>query len=231
MKSPAHRRARRALLLFAVCACGGARIVEFNAQPRRICAGDTVRMTFKTRCTPHLLAVRHGGTAADTTAYVLVAEKGGKTATSPMDVVTFSPAATPVLAFDTDLLGRDSLVARDSLSPEVWPDLVRLDDVFAESGRELVIRHAGKQDVVGGVLLGVDPAGPPSRIASRRAARLRTSSSPSPARTRSSRAATRSRSPPWPRAPWPWPHRPCPRTPARSGRRPGDPVGSPGRGG
>ena len=113
-----------------------------------MCAGDTVRLTFKTRGTPYLLAVRHGTATADTTSYVLVVEAGGKRAYSPVDVVTFSPAAQPALAFDTDLLGRDSIAARDTLSAETWPDALRLDRVFADSGRALVVRHAGKEALV-----------------------------------------------------------------------------------
>jgi hypothetical protein len=134
-----------AVALIAAC---GPKISEFSATPRRICAGDTVRLTFKTRGTPHLLVVRHGTAVADTTSYILVAESRGKQAYSPMDVVTFSPAARPVLAFDTDLLGRDSLVASDTLRPETWPDVLRLGEVLADSGRPLVVRHGGKEGVV-----------------------------------------------------------------------------------
>jgi hypothetical protein len=133
------------LCLLAAC---GPRIAQFSATPRRVCAGDTVRLEFRTRGTPHLLAVRHGTAVADTTSYVLVAEARGKQASSPIDVVTFSPAARPSLAFDTDLLGRDSLVARDTLRPETWPDALRVDQVFADSGRVLVVRHGGKEDEV-----------------------------------------------------------------------------------
>jgi hypothetical protein len=141
-----RRAGPAAILLLAAC---GPKISEFAVTPRRVCAGDTVRMTFKTSGTPHLLAVRHGTATADTTSYVLVAEKGGKRAYSPMDVVTLSPNATPALAFDTDLLGKDSLVAADTLSPDVWPEALRLDEVFADSGRALMVSHAGKADVVG----------------------------------------------------------------------------------
>jgi hypothetical protein len=134
-----------ALVLLAAC---GPKISEFSATPRRVCAGDTVRMTFKARGTPHLLAVRHGTATADTTSYLLVAEARGKRAYSPADVVTFSRAAQPALAFDTDLLGRDSLVARDTLSADAWPDALRLDEVFADSGRAIVVRHGGEKDTV-----------------------------------------------------------------------------------
>jgi hypothetical protein len=140
-----RRGGHAVVLLLAAC---GPKITEFTATPRRVCLGDTVRLTFKTRGTPQLLAVRHGNATADTTSYVLVAEARGKRAYSPMDVVTFSPAARPSLAFDTELLGRDSLLARDTLSAETWPDALRLDQVLADSGRALVVRHGGRQDLV-----------------------------------------------------------------------------------
>ena len=126
----------------------GPKISEFTATPRRVCAGDTVRLAFKTRGNPHLLAVRHGTDVADTTSYVLVAEGRGKQAYSPIDVVTFSPSARPVLAFDTDILGGDSLVGRDTLGADTWPDALQLDDVSADSGRAIVVRHGGTEGVV-----------------------------------------------------------------------------------
>lgn len=134
-----------ALVVLAAC---GPKISEFSVTPRRVCAGDTVRFTFKTRGTAHLVAVRHGTATADTTEYHLVAEARGKQATSQADVVTFSPRAEPSLAFDVALLGQDSLVATDTLSPATWPDALRLGEVFADSGRVLLVRHAGKVDQV-----------------------------------------------------------------------------------
>lgn len=144
-RSPQRGMGCAGLLLLAAC---GPRISQFSATPRRVCAGDTVRLTFKTRGTPQLLAVRHGTAVADTTSYVLVAEARGKRAYSPVDVVTLSPAAQPALAFETDLLGRDSLVARDTLAADTWPDALRVDEVFADSGRVLLVRHSGKEDTV-----------------------------------------------------------------------------------
>jgi hypothetical protein len=107
-----------------------------------------VRLTFKTRGTPHLVTVRHGTPAADTTEYHLVAEARGKRATRRADVVTFSPRAEPSLAFDVAPLGQDSLVAVDTLSPATWPDALRLGELFADSGRVLLVRHAGREDQV-----------------------------------------------------------------------------------
>jgi hypothetical protein len=132
-------------LLLGAC---GPKINAFKVEPRRICAGDTVSITFKTRGQARLLAVRRGGTMADTTTYIIVAESHGKPAYRMADVVTFSPEAAPALAFNTDTLGKDSLIAVDTVSAEAWPDQVRLDEVVGESGRDLVVNHAGTQAVV-----------------------------------------------------------------------------------
>jgi hypothetical protein len=134
------------LLLLGAC---GPKINAFKVEPRRICSGDTVRITFRTRGQPHLLAVRRAGTMADTTTYIIVAEAHGKRAYRPADVVTFSPEAAPALAFTTDLLSEDSLIAVDTVSAEAWPDQVRLDEIVGESGRDLVVSHAGTEAVVG----------------------------------------------------------------------------------
>jgi len=141
------------LLLSLTAACAlvaacGPKISEFSATPRRLCAGDTVRLTFKTSGTPHLLSVRHGSAVADTTSYLLVAERRGKRAYSPIDVVTFSPNAQPALAFEIDIFGRDSLAGHDTLRADTWPDALRLDDVSVDSGRAILVRHGGTEDVV-----------------------------------------------------------------------------------
>ncbi len=127
----------------------GPKIQEFSVQPRRICLGDTVRVTFKTRGAPHLVSMRRSGPLADTTTYMIVAEARGKKAYSVMDVVTFLPGATPSLAFDTNLLGADSLIAHDSIRVETWPDFLRINDIFSDSGRKLVVRHGDREGVVG----------------------------------------------------------------------------------
>jgi hypothetical protein len=142
------RRSRWALGALILLGCGP-KVQEFKVEPRRVCVGDTVRITYKIRGTPHLLSVRHGGALADTTTYMIVAEARGKKAYSVMDVVTFLPAATPSLAFTTDTLGADSLIARDSIRAETWPDLLRINDIFSGSGRRLVVRHGNREGVVG----------------------------------------------------------------------------------
>jgi hypothetical protein len=115
-----------------------------------------VRIDFRTRGKPHLLATNRSGTLADTTMYKIVAEKGGKEAFNQMDVVTFSSDARPELSFDTDLLGEDSLIAVGTASAAAWPEAVRLDEVTGISDRPIVVSHAGKEVLI-------EPRGAPSR--------------------------------------------------------------------
>jgi hypothetical protein len=66
-----------------------------------------------------------------------------------MDVVTFLPGAAPPLAFDTEPLGTDSLIARDTLKADTWPDALTLADVSSPGGRKLVVQHGGREGIVG----------------------------------------------------------------------------------
>jgi hypothetical protein len=124
------------------------KIQEFIVEPRRICVGDSVRISFKTRGTPHLMTARRGGPVTDTTTYKIVAEAHGKTAYSTADVITYTPMSEPMLAFTTDTLGSDSLIGRDTLSSSTWPDFLRVEGVSGGSNRLLLVRHAGKEATV-----------------------------------------------------------------------------------
>jgi hypothetical protein len=133
-------------LLLGAC---GPKIKAFNVEPRRICAGDTVSITFKTRGQPRLLAVRRVGIVPETTRYIILAEAHGKKpAFLTADVVTLSPDSSLALSFPTDLLGEDSLIAVDTVSAEAWPDQVRLDEIVGDSVRALVVSHADTEALV-----------------------------------------------------------------------------------
>jgi len=124
----------------SLAACGP-KIQQFEVTPRRICAGTPVTISFKVRGSPHLTAARRGSGSSDTTTYTIVATARGDSAYSKMDVITFG--SDQVLAFATDMLGRDSLVARDTLAADAWSGM-QIADVFADSTRGLVLIHGGK---------------------------------------------------------------------------------------
>jgi len=125
----------------ATLAACGPKIQQFEVTPRRICAGTPVTISFKVRGAPHLTTVRRGTALSDTTTYTIVATARGDSAYSKMDVITFG--STQTLSFATDMLGRDSLVARDTLPADAWAGM-QIADVFADSTRGLVLIHGGK---------------------------------------------------------------------------------------
>ncbi|HEU5218233.1 MAG TPA: hypothetical protein VFU23_06215 [Gemmatimonadales bacterium] len=133
------------LLLFGC----GPDVTAFDVQPRRVCAGDTVHITWKVRGTPRVEAARRTEDSVDIIRYTLVAEAGGKRVSRAVDVITYTPGVPKVLVGGTNTLGKDSLVARDSAPAAPWHSLVRVGDVVSDSGRALRVRHAGREAVVG----------------------------------------------------------------------------------
>ena len=124
------------------------KIVAFDVQPGRVCGGDTVHITWKVRGTPHVQADRLTVDSVNLIRYTLVVESHGKKATSTRDVITFTPVPR-VLAANTDILGTDSLVARDSARAAAWHSMVQVGEVGSDSGRALLVSHEGREGVVG----------------------------------------------------------------------------------
>jgi hypothetical protein len=133
-------------LLLAGC---DPRVMDFDVQPRRACAGDSIHITWRVRGTPHLETARRTEDSVDIIRYTIVAESRKKKAFRALDVVTFRPGAPAALALRTEPLGADSLVARDSLRAAPWHGLLRVGDVVSDSGREILVRHAGVEALVG----------------------------------------------------------------------------------
>jgi hypothetical protein len=125
------------------------KIIDFDVQPRRVCAGDTVHTHWKVRGTPHLLADRLTVDSVDLIRYTIVAESHSKKASRAIDVITFTPGAPKILVAETVMQGTDSLVGRDSASAAVWHSLVQVGEVRSDSGRALRVRHGGREGVVG----------------------------------------------------------------------------------
>lgn len=127
----------------------GPKIQAFDIQPARVCAGDTVHITWKVRGTPRLEAIRRTKDSVDLIRYTLFAQSRGKEVFREIDVITFTPGTPKVLVAETAMLGTDSLVARDSAHAAVWHSLVLVGNVVSDSGRTLRVRHGGREGVVG----------------------------------------------------------------------------------
>jgi hypothetical protein len=134
------------LLLLAGC---DPKILTFDVQPRRVCAGDSVHISWKVRGTPHLETARRTEDSVEIIRYTIVSESHGKRAFSSKDVVTFTPAVPTVFVAETAMQGNDTLVARDSARTAVWHSLVQVGVVGTDSGRQLLVRHAGREGVIG----------------------------------------------------------------------------------
>lgn len=124
-------------------------ISEFDVQPRRACAGDTVQITWRVRGTPQVVAVRRTEDSVDLIRYTLLVESGGKQATRALDVITYTPGVPVTLSAPTVMRGRDSLGARDSIPPSIWHSLVRVGEVGSDSSRTLLVRYGNREGVVG----------------------------------------------------------------------------------
>ena len=135
-----------ASLLLAGC---DPKIMAFDVQPERVCGGDSVHISWKVRGTPHVLADRLTVDSVHIIRYTLVVQSHGKKATRTKDVITFTPGVPRVLVANTDMLGPDSLVARDSARAAVWHSLVEVGEVGSDSGRALRVTHEGREGVVG----------------------------------------------------------------------------------
>ena len=141
-------KAKWALLAVAFTAGCGPKVIAFDITPRFVCAGDTVRVSWKVRGEPQLLVSRRRTDSSDVMRYTLIVRSRGKSAYSDIDVLTFSPDAPVVLVAETSMLGSDSLMARDSAPAEAWNSLVRVGTVMADSGRALRVRHGGVEGVL-----------------------------------------------------------------------------------
>jgi hypothetical protein len=125
------------------------KIIAFDVRPGQVCAGDSVHVHWRVRGTPHVLTERLTVDSVNIIRYTLVVESHGKKESRVMDVITFTPGVPKVLVANTDMLGTDSLVARDSTRPAGWHSLVQVGEVGSDSGRALRVTHEGKEGVVG----------------------------------------------------------------------------------
>ena len=124
-------------------------IYAFEVQPTRACAGDSVHISWKVRGTPHLVTLRRSDDSGDIIRYTLIAESRGKQASRAVEVLTYIPGVPALMVGGADILGKDSLVARDSARTAPWHSLVRVGDVVSDSGRALRVRHGGREGLIG----------------------------------------------------------------------------------
>jgi hypothetical protein len=145
---------RYLLLVFSmpllILGCSKPSISSFSVTPRRICLGDTVSIRFKTKGEPRLTVVSRGGDPEDTTTYTLIAEKRNKRAFARQDVVRVRPGRPRDLLFMVTSARNDSIQALKTLSGDAWESSLRLNTIAATTGREVRVRHADREAILGG---------------------------------------------------------------------------------
>jgi hypothetical protein len=125
------------------------KIHQFSVTPAVTCLGDTVSVTFDVSGTPHLLTVDFENRGQPATRYIVVTERRGKRQQRIQDVEHYAGPPVDTLAFDTELLGTDSLRAGGSFPDTDWPAHLRIREVSTDAGRAVVVTHAGRSGQVG----------------------------------------------------------------------------------
>jgi hypothetical protein len=132
----------------ALAACGPA-IHRFAVTPSIACQGDTVSVTFDVRGTPRLLTLEFEHEGSPATRYILIAERRGRQQYRVQDVLHYAERPHDTVAFDTEVLGADSVRAVGTLRPEDRPTHVQIREAWTDAGRVVVVSHGGRSGPIG----------------------------------------------------------------------------------
>jgi hypothetical protein len=149
--------------LLALAVGCGPKISSFTVTPARACATDTVVIRYATHGTGELRVMpRRVGTATDTTRYLLVVTKNGKSIPRAQDVLVYKKSDTDTLVLGpTRRHGADSIRVQDTLRIDFWPTFIVIGEVTSASGRPVAITHNGKSAVAAVNQPAVELAGSP----------------------------------------------------------------------
>ncbi|MGB7290935.1 MAG: hypothetical protein WBD99_02015 [Thermodesulfobacteriota bacterium] len=143
-------------VIVSLTACGP-KIISFQASPQRICKGQHTIVSWDVKGGAVLLAEPPTSSTgltpssgsqrfrvSETTTFTIIAMRNGKEdAYARQEVVTFAVGDTKEIVIKTKPEGADGLVAIETLRPEVWDDLVRIDTITGQSDRTLRVLHVG----------------------------------------------------------------------------------------
>lgn len=151
-------------VLAALCVCVSScapKIRAFSATPSRLCVGDSTTLVWKASGHVSLASrppVEDSGLVPSsgsrrfappsTTRFELSASRRARTVFARQDVVLLPDSAEQPLVFATEPLGRDSVLAADSLRDAQWAGTLRVRDVSSRSGRGVRVLHAGRAAVL-----------------------------------------------------------------------------------
>lgn len=157
-------RARRLTCLLlpvalGVLACGSAEIESFTAEPRRVCAGDTVEVrwqsTGEARLTSDPALPAADVTAPSDTLHIALEERtlfrlsavDGQDY-AEQEVVVYAGERQDTLAGSTSAVGDSALTASFEIPEDVWADILRIKGARSLSDRPLTVRHEGREAII-----------------------------------------------------------------------------------
>jgi len=153
------------ILGFLGMSCCKPEITSFMVNPDRICGSDTVSITYQIDGNPTLAVVSRGVGSPDTITYTITVEKCGKKVFARHDVLRWITSPEQSMVFMLTPLGRDSLVARDTLNDTTWSARMTISSVVSLSDRPVEVTHLGRSvhvensGAVDGGLSGLAPTG------------------------------------------------------------------------
>lgn len=136
-------------------------IVSYEAVPRRLCLGSSTLLRWSVKGNTTLAGEPSLGGTGDvrstdsarftppqTTVFTLTARRRGKVAFARQEVSLLDPNSPPTIVDTTGALGSESLQVVARWDSAVWDSRARVREVFSRSGRELIVRHAGRVALV-----------------------------------------------------------------------------------
>lgn len=143
--------------LIVITACAP-KITSFQASPRRLCEGQNTVVSWEVE--GHALLSSEpvmDGTGPvpssgsmnyalfEPTLFKIIVMRGGKDAFAEQEVAVFASGDTKTIVIETYPDSTQGLVAKETLSPQVWDDMMRIDSISGQSGRALNITHEGRK--------------------------------------------------------------------------------------
>jgi hypothetical protein len=158
--NPARRRVLLGMVLGAVLAvssCASPKILQFGADPQRICQDQTMAVSWSVKGAPVLAAeppVAGLGAVApegslnlsldETTVFTLHVTRNGKTAFARQEVVVYQTDAVIPIVIATEPDDGGGLVAMTTAPARDWDAALRIATVSNASDRAVAIEHGGR---------------------------------------------------------------------------------------
>lgn len=135
------------VVAFLIPSCNP-KVNRFDVFPDRLCGSDTAQVSYDVSGSPTLVKRRSGDGDPDSIVYVLFAERHGETDSTKHLVLHWPSSPEKDMDFDTQRLGKDSLIAFDTIDVRSFGNGVIVKTVVSRSVRPILLSHAGIAAVV-----------------------------------------------------------------------------------